>query len=343
MHNRSLASKWYNSLVKKSLPALLVLSVIIAGYFYLLLAHNVQASDTPAPVPTASGGSTGITFDADANPAQLIINIYNFALIAAGAIAFIRVVWAGIMYSLSAGDPTKASAAISQLTDVFLGILLLFGAFILLRIINPGITTLTLPALSPVNTQGTTNKPIPPGSSGGASGGKCEIIPGSTQPCSVPKLEQSCFGTLGVATQASMVCNAESGGVPSIHSNCVCDGYHFVVGLFQINLKVHDIVLPSCDKSTYPHLTQKGATCVLECSKTMQGGNNCPPQQVRQCNVISGQEALLSECIQAAQDATINIANACPIYQGEGNKTWRPWDSAATTISGRAGSCVGKL
>jgi len=79
------------------------------------------------------------------NPGQLVLEIYNFALIAGGLLAFGAIVYGAIMYGLSGGNSSLASDAKDQITQAVLGLLLLFGAYLILHIVNPELTNLALP------------------------------------------------------------------------------------------------------------------------------------------------------------------------------------------------------
>lgn len=87
---------------------------------------------------TETGGLTGDASTAD--PAGMVANIYQFALIIAGILAFGQIVYAGIQFTISAGNPSKQSDAKDRITQALLGLLLLFGAVLILRTINPKIT-----------------------------------------------------------------------------------------------------------------------------------------------------------------------------------------------------------
>ncbi len=86
-----------------------------------------------------------------ADPAGLLVNFYQFGMLLAGVLAFGMVVWAGVQYSLSRGNPTGQADARDRVIQAFLGILLLVGAYAILYTLNPGLTRLQLPTLSPID------------------------------------------------------------------------------------------------------------------------------------------------------------------------------------------------
>ncbi|MFH1246692.1 MAG: pilin [Candidatus Liptonbacteria bacterium] len=92
-----------------------------------------------------------------ADPGQLVLDIYNFALIAGGLLAFGAIVYGAIMYGLSGGNTSLASDAKDQITQAVMGLILLFLAYILLNIINPSMVNLRLPKLDQITVDMTPN------------------------------------------------------------------------------------------------------------------------------------------------------------------------------------------
>lgn len=103
---------------------------IFTGIFFLLAAARAYADTVGASsTPTSTAQE----------PASMVANIYQFALIVAGILAFGQIVYAGIQFTISAGNPSKQSDAKDRITQALLGLLLLFGAVLILRTINPKI------------------------------------------------------------------------------------------------------------------------------------------------------------------------------------------------------------
>jgi len=99
--------------------------------------------------------STTLTYPAFTqapDPAEMVNQIYIYALSIAGALAIIRVVYGGILYVVSAGNTSKQADARDIITSAVWGILLLAGAYLLLNTINPEIIQLKNPDLVPVST-----------------------------------------------------------------------------------------------------------------------------------------------------------------------------------------------
>jgi hypothetical protein len=107
------------------------------------------------------------------SPVGIVGNFYQFALMIGGLLAFGAIVWGGIRYATAAGNPGGQSDARDQVTQALLGLLLLVGAFLVLRTISPGLTTVSLRGLEDITVPagqgsvspcgGTTYGSCPPG------------------------------------------------------------------------------------------------------------------------------------------------------------------------------------
>jgi hypothetical protein len=85
------------------------------------------------------------------SPGAFIANIYQFALVIGGVLAFGVIVYGGIRYMTSAGNPSAASDAKEWIEAALLGLLLLAGAYFILSVVNPQLLNLNLPSLAPAN------------------------------------------------------------------------------------------------------------------------------------------------------------------------------------------------
>src|SRR5208337_1669799 len=68
-----------------------------------------------------------------------------------GVLAFGAIVFGGILYAASAGNPGKQSEGREWIKSALFGLLLLAGAYLILFTINPDIVSLNLPTLQTVN------------------------------------------------------------------------------------------------------------------------------------------------------------------------------------------------
>ena len=82
------------------------------------------------------------------NPCSTVINFYWFAIFISGILAFGAIVYGGIKYELATGNPGGQSEAKKWIMGAIEGMLLLFSAYLILKIINPGLTKCQLPELS---------------------------------------------------------------------------------------------------------------------------------------------------------------------------------------------------
>jgi hypothetical protein len=106
--------------------------------------------------PNAYPTSTG--------PGGFVANFYQFALMIGGVLAFGVIVYGGVRYMASAGNPSGQSDAKEWIESALLGLLLLVGAYFILDVINPQLLNLKLPTLTQINIQ------VPATPVGGTSG-----------------------------------------------------------------------------------------------------------------------------------------------------------------------------
>jgi len=71
--------------------------------------------------------------------------IYHFSIIMGGLIAFLAVIYGGFRFLTSAGNPSATKDAREQILAGFLGLIIIFGSFIILNEINPDLTSMKAP------------------------------------------------------------------------------------------------------------------------------------------------------------------------------------------------------
>jgi hypothetical protein len=86
----------------------------------------------PMFIPTAQ--AAGVIEDAPSF-AQILLNAYYFLLQIAGIIGILGIVLVGALYIFAAGDKRKIRTAKMITGAVFVGVLLLFGSWIILKTI----------------------------------------------------------------------------------------------------------------------------------------------------------------------------------------------------------------
>lgn len=116
--------------------------LVFVGFLFLVFGGLVLAQELEQiypQVPRAETPTTVKTF-----LPEYIKFLFNFALIIAGFIAFLSLVYGGFRYLASAGNPTAMSDARGQITAGILGLLILITAYLLLIQLNPQLVTLTI-------------------------------------------------------------------------------------------------------------------------------------------------------------------------------------------------------
>ena len=76
---------------------------------------------------------------------ELVSMFFNFLLIIAGLAAFAMIVWGGINYLTSAGDPSRTGDAKDQIFKAILGLVVMFASWMILNTINPQLVELKEP------------------------------------------------------------------------------------------------------------------------------------------------------------------------------------------------------
>ncbi|MDO8558948.1 MAG: pilin [bacterium] len=122
-----------------------------------------------SPMGTPFTGANGIP--------GLIKYIYDWLIGLGGLMVFITLIWAGVQYLTSAGNPTQMSEARKRIKTSSIGLALLFGSWLILNTINPilinlGVTgnVLSGGTASDFGTKGTK------GSAGSPCGTPCEEV-----------------------------------------------------------------------------------------------------------------------------------------------------------------------
>jgi hypothetical protein len=72
-----------------------------------------------------------------------------------GVLAFGAIVYGGVLYAISMGNPSRQSEGKEWIQSALIGLLLLAGATLILKTINPDLVNLNLPTLQTVNIQTT--------------------------------------------------------------------------------------------------------------------------------------------------------------------------------------------
>lgn len=79
---------------------------------------------------------------------ELVSTIFNFLLMIAGLAAFIMIVWGGVNYLTSVGDPSRMGDAQDQIFKAILGLIVMFASWMILNTINPQLVELKEPGMA---------------------------------------------------------------------------------------------------------------------------------------------------------------------------------------------------
>ncbi len=89
----------------------------------------------------------------ETDPLQYIKGIYNFGIGFGMLIAMAIIIYAGLKWTTSAGNISAQSEAKDMILNAVLGVAMLLGAVLILRTIDPKLTTLRLPELKSIGKQ----------------------------------------------------------------------------------------------------------------------------------------------------------------------------------------------
>ena len=137
---------------------------IFEKIFFPLVAHAAYDLQLPS-------------FANASDPASLVNAIYQYALGIAGTLAVVMIVYGGVKYVVTGGNGAAQKDAMDIIKSAVWGIVLLGGAFLILNTVNPTLTILKNPGLTPVTIV------APPTTSGGPASGPYDPVvdPASTK------------------------------------------------------------------------------------------------------------------------------------------------------------------
>ena len=113
--------------------------IFLTGLFSATIARAVTISTA---IPGTNSNATS------SSPGAFVANFYQFALMIGGVLAFGVIVFGGIKYMSSAGNPSGQSEAKEWIWGALTGLLLLAGAYMVLKVVNPQLVNLNIPTLN---------------------------------------------------------------------------------------------------------------------------------------------------------------------------------------------------
>lgn len=304
-------------------------------------------SDCPVGAPLGFGGVL-----------QLIQNGMNAAISFGVIISVIVIAGAGILWILTPMNPENHSQAKKILTNAVVGLLIILSAWLVVdfvmkllysgtggqqgkfgpwnELLTGGDICVVATDVKPLFDGSLTSVPgqieTNPGS-GTGGGGSCTVPSNQGNPCSVSRLQQTCFASR--ATDASKVCMVESSGGQA----AVCSGSDklnggsgptYSCGLWQINLTVHKVAGLNCP-AAFTNVAGTASSC------TCGGSNLVGPSKIGACycklKPDAASQRLYTQCVLAARDPVKNTAVACNLYTQSGaNGGFQPWNHTATKV-----------
>jgi hypothetical protein len=121
--------------------------IITLSLSLISVTHAVNIS---LSIPTTGGATNPCANPTDTtscSPGDYISGFYQFALLIGGLVAFGAVVYGGLRYMTSTGNPSGQHEAKEWIWSALLGLVLLVGAYLILNTVNPALTHLNLPTL----------------------------------------------------------------------------------------------------------------------------------------------------------------------------------------------------
>lgn len=228
--------------MKIFIPKKKYLFLIFFFSFLLLPVISLAALNLNLEYPSFEVGGDKFDLNATQHINQVVVWFYYFIVTLAGFAAFVMLVWGGIEWLISAGNPTKTSSAKERITSAITGLLIILISFLILQTINPELTTLTFPETQEAS-------PWPDPAPDPEPVGVCDDVNGTcrlsilcnTDPdcacytdsfecsspecCGVPPKSNTCSGYYGFCAFEASECNLLSGySCRNVIGDCLLPG-----------------------------------------------------------------------------------------------------------------------
>ncbi len=126
---------------KQPLLALFILGLFLFSFSSVIAAN--ETIDLNNSYPVFQGVNINKSGNQDLN--QIIAWFYYLIVTISGFSAFFRLVWGGSLW-LTSGVSDKKREAKEIINSALIGLLLILSSYLILRVINPDLTTLNLPS-----------------------------------------------------------------------------------------------------------------------------------------------------------------------------------------------------
>jgi len=90
-------------------------------------------------------GTTTLSLGMDLG--ALIAWLYYFIITISGLAAFIMLIWGGVQWLTSAGNPSKMGEARDRIGSALLGIVIILASWLILNTVDPNLTILKMPGI----------------------------------------------------------------------------------------------------------------------------------------------------------------------------------------------------
>ena len=111
---------------------------------FLLVPSAAGAIDLNLTYPKLPG-APDINLVGNQSLTGIVVWLYVFIVGISGLAAFVMIIWGGVQWMTSAGNPTKTTEAKDKIQKALLGLLLILASFLILQIINPDLVLLQEP------------------------------------------------------------------------------------------------------------------------------------------------------------------------------------------------------
>lgn len=190
-------------------------------FAFILVGGGLRPFFSLAAVATTGGSTTASLALPGGDPGAIVTQIFNFALVISGLLAFVMIVWGGVKYAANPGNPSALDDAKDQIFQALLGILLLVGSALVLDTINPQIRLSGFAPTTAVQPNPTTS--VCP--SGCPAGQYCTAL-GCTS-CGVPCASGQVCRILPSGQPGCVSCPADILSKCPAPSKCVAQGSNF--------------------------------------------------------------------------------------------------------------------
>ncbi len=114
-----------------------IIGAIFIGLLFLILTVPIAGADEGKPIDEIAKEQKQFL-----NIASQIGNLYNWAVGIGGLVALGVLIYGGLLYSTSAGNPSRQGDAKEWMFGSLIGLSILFGSYMILSIVNPELTKL---------------------------------------------------------------------------------------------------------------------------------------------------------------------------------------------------------